>query len=50
MMRPDDLGLYYFGREGEKYARIRPVEVYNDGSAEQELFETATASLCKRFA
>ena len=49
MMRPDDLGLYYFRRESEKYAHIRQVEVYNDGSAEQELFETATASLCKRF-
>ena len=48
-MRPEDLGLYYFKQKGGPCTRICPVAVERDGTAEQELFDDAIATLGKRF-
>ena len=49
VLHPCELGLYYFERRGGPYTRIRRLPVDDDGSAEQDLFEDALASLRRRF-
>ena len=49
VLKPADLGLYYFDRGGNGLTTIRKIPVYKDGTAEQQIFEKAMNSLIEEF-
>ena len=48
-IRPSDIGMYYFRRDGQSYARIERVRVDSAGAADQEMFQKALDSLVEEF-
>ena len=49
VIKPAELGLYYFDRNEKELTVIRKIHVHRDGTAEQPLFEKAMDSLIEEF-
>lgn len=49
VIKPAELGLYYFDRTEKELTVIRKIHVHRDGTAEQPLFEKAMDSLIEEF-
>lgn len=48
-IRPSDIGMYYFRRDGQSYTRIERIQVDPIGAADQEMFQKALDSLVEEF-
>lgn len=48
-IRPSDIGMYYFRRDGQSYTRIERIQVDPIGAADQEVFQKALDSLVEEF-
>ena len=49
ILKPSDIGLYYFDRDGDGLTTIQKMPVDNDGSAEQPIFQQAMDMLIEEF-